>query len=180
MWISSFAIRNRVVTIVVMLALVIFGTVALFMLDTDEFPEVNPPVISVAVPYPGASPEIVEREIVDPMEESFASISGVDEIQSTAMDGYAIIIVSFVFEKDLQQASQDTRDKISEIRRDLPLEMEEPVITRFDPNDLPIVSLTLSSARLSVAELTRVADPGLTGTLRSLPGVADVDVVGGM
>lgn len=180
MWISDFSIRNPVITIVLVLALVMFGGLALFLLDTDEFPEVNPPVISISVPYPGASPETVEREVVDPMEEAFAAISGVDEINSTALDGFAILIVIFVFEKDLQQASQDIRDKISEIRRDLPPEMEEPVLTRFDPNDLPIISLTLSSSTLSATALTRLADPSIVGALRSITGVAEVTLVGGI
>ncbi|MGH7481010.1 MAG: efflux RND transporter permease subunit, partial [Longimicrobiales bacterium] len=180
MWISDFSIRNPVVTTVVMLALVVFGAIALALLDTDEFPEVNPPVISVAVPYPGASPTGVEREIIEPMEEAFASITGVDEISSQSLDGFGILIITFVFEKDLQQASQDIRDKLSEIRRDLPSEMEEPILTRFDPQDLPIVSLTLSSARLTVPELTRLADPTITSELRSITGVAQVDVVGGI
>ena len=159
MWISDFSIRNPVITTVVMLALVVFGVLSMLMLDTDEFPNVDPPVIAVTVAYPGASPQTVEREVIDVMEEAFASISSVDQITSTAMDSLATIIVEFDFDKDLQEASQDIRDKISEQRRDLPLEMEEPVLTRFDPNDLPIVSLTLSSTRLSPADLTRLADP---------------------
>ncbi len=179
MWISSFAIRNPVITIVVVLALVVFGALALVFLETDEFPEVNPPVIAVSVPYPGASPQEVESELVEPLEEAFESISGVDKITSTATDGFANIIVTFVFQKDLQLASQDIRDKISETRRDLPPEIEEPVLTRFDPNLLPIVSVTLSSTRLSAAELTRLADPGLAGELRAIPGVAEVDIIGG-
>ena len=180
MWISDQAIRRPTTTVVVMLALVVFGAIALLVLDTDEFPEVNPPVISVSIPYPGASPATVERELVTPMEEAFASISGVDEIESTATDGFAIIVVTFLFEKDLQQASQDIRDAISTIRRDLPPEMEEPVLTRFDPQDLPIVSLALFSDRLDPGELTRLADPGITGALRGIAGVAEVRVVGGV
>jgi hydrophobic/amphiphilic exporter-1 (mainly G- bacteria), HAE1 family len=146
MWISNFSIQRPVVTTVLMLALSAFGVLALFVLDTDEFPEVNPPIVSVAIPYPGASPENVERELIEPLEESFASISGIEDIEATAMDGFASIVVEFVFEKDLQQATQDIRDAISQIARELPPEMEEPVIKRFDPNDLPIVSLTLVSS----------------------------------
>ena len=179
MWISDFSIRNPVITTVIMLSLVVFGALALLSLDTDEYPNVDPPVIAVSVAYPGASPPTVEREVIDNMEEAFASISGVDRITSTAMDSLATIIVEFEFDKDLQEASQDIRDKISEQRQDLPPEMEEPVLTRFDPNDLPIVSFTLSSTRRSPAELTRIADPALTSILRGVPGVADVRLVGG-
>jgi HAE1 family hydrophobic/amphiphilic exporter-1 len=180
MLISDFAIKKPVVTVVTMLALVVFGIFALWNLDTDEFPEVNPPIVNVAVPYPGASPDIVEREVVEPMEEAIAGISGVDRMTSQSLDGFGTILVEFNFEKDLQQATQDIRDAISQIRADLPQEMEEPILTRFDPNDQPIVSLTLSSQALRSPELTRLADPGITRQLRGLQGVAEVNVVGGV
>ena len=179
MWISDFSINKPVVTIVSMLLLVLFGVVALFSLQTDEFPEVNPPVVNVAIPYPGAAPGVVEREVVDPLEDAFTGISGVEKIRSTSFDSFGIVTIEFDFSKDLQQATQDIRDKISEVRRDLPPEMEEPIITRFDPNDLPIVSITLSSDKLDAAALTRLADPGIKGELQSVRGVASVKIVGG-
>ncbi|HLL82702.1 MAG TPA: efflux RND transporter permease subunit, partial [Longimicrobium sp.] len=180
MLISDFAIKKPVVTVVTMLALVVFGLFALWNLDTDEFPEVNPPIVNVAVPYPGASPDIVEREVVEPMEEAIAGISGVDRVTSQSLDGFGTILVEFNFEKDLQQATQDIRDAVSQIRSDLPQEMEEPILTRFDPNDQPIVSLTLSSQAMRSPELTRLADPVITRQLRGLQGVAEVNVVGGV
>lgn len=180
MWISDFAIRRPVITIVTMLALVVFGVFALFNLDTDEFPEVNPPVVSVAIPYPGASPDVVEREAIEPIEEGISAISGIDRITSQSLDGFGVIIAEFDYEKDIQQATQDIRDQISQLRGDLPLELEEPILTRFDPQDLPIVSLTLTSDRLNAAELTRIADPGITRELRGVAGVAEVEVVGGL
>ena len=180
MLISDFAIRQPVITVVTMLALGVFGVFALFNLDTDEFPDVQPPVIAVSVPYPGASPDSVEREVVNPLEEAISGISGVNKINSSSLDGFATLIVEFVFEKDLQEATQQIRDEISAIRNDLPPEMEEPILTRFDPADLPIVSLTLASTRLGGAELTALVDPGITRQLRGIPGVAEVNVVGGI
>jgi HAE1 family hydrophobic/amphiphilic exporter-1 len=180
MLISDFAIRQPVITVVTMLALSVFGIFALFSLDTDEFPDVQPPIIAVSVPYPGASPDSVEREVVDPLEEAISGISGVNKINSSSLDGFASLIVEFIFEKDLQEATQQIRDEISAIRNDLPPEMEEPILTRFDPADLPIVSLTLSSNSLGGAELTTLADPGITRQLRGIPGVAEVNVVGGI
>ena len=97
MFISDFAIKRPVVTIVTMLALVVFGIFALLNLKTDEYPEVAPPVVAVSVPYPGASPETVEREVVDRLEEAIGGISGVDEVTSQSFDGYAVLIVQFVF-----------------------------------------------------------------------------------
>jgi HAE1 family hydrophobic/amphiphilic exporter-1 len=180
MFISDAAIEKPVVTIVVMLALVMFGIVALLRLETDEFPEVQPPVVAVTIPYPGASPVTVENEVIDRVEEAIAGISGTKEIQSTALDGFATMIVEFNFEKDLQEATQDIRDAISQIRNDLPPEMEEPILRRFDPADLPIVSLALTSNRLGTPALTRIVDPGLTRQLRAIPGVSEVNISGGL
>jgi HAE1 family hydrophobic/amphiphilic exporter-1 len=178
MFISDFAIKRPVITTVTMLALSVFGIFALKSLDTDEFPEVEAPFVFIAVPYPGASPDIVEREVVDPIEEAVAGISGVDQIMSSALDGFGSVQVMFVYEKDVQQATQDVRDAVGQIRGELPQEMEEPIFSRFDPNDFPIVSLTLSSRTMSSADLTRVADPGVTRALRGISGVAEVQVVG--
>jgi HAE1 family hydrophobic/amphiphilic exporter-1 len=180
MFISDFAIRRPIVTTVTMVALVVFGIFALTQLQTDEFPDVQNPVVVVSIPYPGASPESVEREVIERIEEGIAGISGVDKIQSNSLDGFGVIITFFQFEKNLQEATQEIRDKISEIRNDLPPEMEEPILTRFDPADLPIVSLTLSSKEMTGPELTRLADPSITRQLRGIPGVAEVRVVGGI
>ena len=180
MFISDFAIRRPTVTTVVMLALGVFGIFALVLLQTDEFPDVQNPVVVVSVPYPGASPGSVEREVIDRIEEGIAGISGVDKIQSNSLDGYGVIITFFQFEKDLQEATQEIRDKISEIRNELPREMEEPILTRFNPADLPIMSLVLSSRTASGPELTRLADPDITRRLRGIPGVAEVQVIGGV
>src|SRR5687768_18414187 len=101
-------------------------------------------------------------------------------MRSSSLDGFGNIIVEFVFEKDPQQATQEIRDEISGIRNDLPQEMEEPILTRFDPADEPIVSLTLSSPGLTGAELTRIADPDITRRFRGIQGVASVDLAGGI
>ena len=180
MFISDFAIKRPMVTVVVILALVVFGLFSLAQLQTDEFPDIQQPIVNVAVPYPGASPDVVEREVLDRLEEAISGISGVDRMQGSAQDGFANITVFFIYEKDIQVASQDIRDKISSIRDQLPLEMKEPILSRFDPADYPIVQLALSSTTLSAPELTRIADPDLTRELRGIAGVAEVGVVGGV
>jgi hydrophobic/amphiphilic exporter-1 (mainly G- bacteria), HAE1 family len=178
MFISDNAIKKPTLTVVAMMILVVFGLVALFQLDTDEYPEIDAPVVVVAIPYPGASPDNVEREVIDPIEEEISGISGIDRMQSNSFDGYATIIVEFVFAKDPRVATQEIRDKISGIRNDLPPEMKEPILTQFDPADRPIMSLTLSSPGLTSAELTRMVDPGITRRLRAIAGVASVNLKG--
>ncbi|MDB4917916.1 MAG: acriflavin resistance protein, partial [Gemmatimonadetes bacterium] len=178
MFISDFAIKKPLITVVSMVALVVFGLFALLKLKTDEFPDVAPPVVVVAIPYPGASPDGVEKEILNPIEEEIASISGVKHVTGKAYDGFGQIIIEFEFSKDLAEATQDLRDAISAKRADLPVEMKEPIIKKFNDTDRPIVSLALTSVTLSQAELTRLADPTITRELRSLPGVAEVTVAG--
>jgi HAE1 family hydrophobic/amphiphilic exporter-1 len=182
MFISDFAIERPIVTITAMLALVAFGIAALLNLQTDEFPDIEQPIVGVTIVYPGASPETVEREIVEPIEEGFSSISGVDwsRTQASATDGLAQFIVFFDYEKDVQEASQDIRDAISTQRADLPTEMEEPVLTRFDPSQQSVMSLALTSDRIEAPTLTRLADPMIVRELRTVPGVAQVTIVGGV
>src|SRR5947207_1593658 len=180
MVISDFAIKRPMITVVTMVALVVFGLFALWRLQTDEFPDIQQPVVLTFIPYPGASPEGVEREVLKPVEDAIKGISGVDQIFGTAGDGYAQIITLFVFEKDPQIGTQDIRDAISGIRQDLPIEMKEPVLQRFDPADIPIVSITMNSQTMTPAQLTRLADPGITSKLKGIPGVAQVQLVGGV
>jgi len=180
MFISDFAIKRPIVTVVVMVALVIFGIFGFVKTDVDEFPDIQAPFVFVAVPYPGASPDQVEREVIDRMEEAFQGLNGIDQVKSTANDGFAQILVQFKFSKPVDQATQDVRDAISGIRDKLPVEMKEPIIKKFDPSDQPIVSLSLASKTLTPNELTILADPGITRQLQALPGVAQVTVSGGV
>jgi HAE1 family hydrophobic/amphiphilic exporter-1 len=178
MFISDFAIKRPIVTVTAMLALVVFGLFALLQLDTDEFPDVQPPFVTTTVVYPGASPDVVEREVTDPIEEAISGISGVRSVRSQSMDGYAWILTEFQFTKDLQEATQEIRDKVSAIRGDLPTEMEEPILAKFSDTDVPILSLAIASNVLSGAELTRLSDPAITRELKAITGVADVQLAG--
>ncbi|HKN68182.1 MAG TPA: efflux RND transporter permease subunit [Gemmatimonadaceae bacterium] len=179
MFISDFAIKRPIITVVTMIALVVFGLASLARLDTDEFPAIDAPIVFIGIAYPGASPDVVEREVVTRLEDKISGISGVDKINSTSRDGFAQIIVQFVFSRPVEQATQDIRDAISAVRSQLPAEILEPIIQRFDPNQLPIVSLALTSTVLSPPQLTQLADQGIAGDLRAIAGVAQVNVVGG-
>ena len=179
MFVSDFAIRRPIVTVVTMIALVVFGLASLARLDTDEFPDIDAPIVFVAIAYPGAAPDVVEREVVTRIEDKISGISGIDKINSTSTDGFAQIIVQFVFSKAVEQATQDIRDAISAVRAQLPAEILEPIIQRFDPNQLPIVSLALTSSVLTPPQLTQIAEQTIAGDLRAIGGVAQVNVVGG-
>jgi HAE1 family hydrophobic/amphiphilic exporter-1 len=178
MFISDFAIRRPIITVVVTIALAVFGIAALLELQTDEYPDIDAPVIFVGIVYPGASPEQVEREVVDRLEDRISGISGLDRLQSTSTDGFAQVIVIFQFDKPVDQATQDVRDAISAVRAQLPTEIVEPIVQRFDPAAVPIVSLALTSLTLTPSQLTQIADQSIGGDLRSIPGVAQVNISG--
>ena len=178
MFISDFAIRRPIITVVTMIALVVFGIAALGRLQTDEFPDIDAPIVFIGIVYPGASPDQVEREVVDRLEDRISGIAGLDQLRSTSTDGFAQLIVQFQFGKSSDQATQDVRDAISAVRAQLPTEIVEPIIQRFDPSQQPIVSLALTSVTLTPAQLTQIADQSIGGELRSISGVAQVKVAG--
>jgi HAE1 family hydrophobic/amphiphilic exporter-1 len=178
-FISDFSIRRPIITVVSMIALVVFGLASLVRLGTDEFPELSPPIVFVAVAYPGAAPDVVEREVVTRIEDKLSAISGVDKLNSSSTDGFGQIVVQFVFSKDVDQALQEVRDAMTAVRPQLPQEILEPVLNRFDPTQLPIVSLALTSKTLPTPQLTQLAEQEIAGELRAIPGVAQVNLVGG-
>ena len=118
MFISDFAIKRPIITVVTMIALVVFGLAALARLDTDEFPAIDSPIVFVAIAYPGASPDVVEREVVSRLEDKISGISGVDKINSTSRDGFAQILVQFVFSKPVDQATQEPRREQAGVLRE--------------------------------------------------------------
>src|SRR5512133_986667 len=105
MFISDFAIKRPLITVVSMVALVVFGLFALLKLKTDEFPDVVPPFVSVAIPYPGASPDGVEKEILKPVEDQIRAISGVKQVMGKAYDGFGVITIEFVCDPTSLEAS---------------------------------------------------------------------------
>ncbi|HWL41233.1 MAG TPA: efflux RND transporter permease subunit, partial [Gemmatimonadaceae bacterium] len=139
--ISGLAIRRPVFTTMMMLLLVVLGLFAYRRLPIDLFPEVDIPVVSIQTVYPGASSETIEREVTRPLEEAFNPVAGVDRITSVSLEGVSQVIVEFDLGNDVDVASQDIRAKIEGIRANLPEEMEEPVVQKFDPAAQPILSL---------------------------------------
>jgi HAE1 family hydrophobic/amphiphilic exporter-1 len=177
---SGLAIRRPVFTTMVMLGLVTLGIFGFRRLPIDEFPEVDIPVVTVQTTYPGASPETVEREVTRRLEEAFNPIEGVDRITSNSLEGVSLVIIEFKLERDVDQAAQDVRAKIEAIRRNLPTDIDPPVVQKFDPSAMPILSLAVSSESMPIVELTTLADETIRRKLESISGVGEVRITGGM
>src|SRR6185369_4817103 len=180
MFLSDFSIKRPVATIVIIIALMCLGLMALKKLRVNQIPDVEQPVLVVSIPYPGASPDTVEREIVNRIEKALQSISGVDEVRSTASEGNARIILVFKFDKNMIEAADEVRNAIGTVRYKLPVEMREPVLQRVDPSAQPIMQLALSSTTLSHAEISHLAEDQLADRFRAIPGVSVVDVNGSL
>ncbi|MGE3840152.1 MAG: efflux RND transporter permease subunit, partial [Vicinamibacterales bacterium] len=132
MFLSDLSIRRPVVATVMMLTLVTIGAFSVRRLPIDMMPDVEIPVISIVTSLPGASPESVEREVTKVIEEAVNSISGVRHVVSVSREGLSSVVVEFELEVDIDDVSQEARAKINATRSDLPDEMQEPVIQKFD------------------------------------------------
>jgi len=180
MFLSDFSIKRPVATVVIIIALMCLGLMALQQLRVNQIPDVEQPLLVVTIPYPGASPDTVEREVINRIEKAFQSISGVDEVRSTASEGQARLVVIFKFSKNMIEAADEIRNAIGTVRYKLPTEIREPVLQRVDPSAQPIMQLALASTRQSHAEISRYAEDQLADRFRGLPGVATVDVNGAL
>ncbi|HEY0857765.1 MAG TPA: efflux RND transporter permease subunit [Albitalea sp.] len=180
MFLSDFSIKRPVATVVIIIALMALGLLALNKLRVNQIPDVEQPVLVVNISYPGASPDTVEREVINRIERALQSISGVDEVRSTASESYARIVMVFNFEKNMIEAADEVRNAIGTVRHKLPTEIREPVLQRIDPSAQPIMQLALSSTRQSHAEISRLAEDELADRFRGISGVAIVNVNGAL
>ncbi len=180
MFLSDFSIKRPVAMIAVIVALMCMGLMALNRLRVNQIPDVQQPMLVVNIPYPGASPDTVEREIINRIEKAFQSIGGVDEVRSTASEGNARFLIMFQFSKNMIEAADEVRNAIGTVRYKLPTEMREPVLQRLDPSAQPVMQLALSSSKQSHAEISRLAEDTLADKFRGISGVAVVDVNGAL
>jgi hydrophobe/amphiphile efflux-1 (HAE1) family protein len=180
MFLSNFSIKRPIPTIVLILAMMCMGLLALSKLRVNQVPDVEIPAIIVDIPYPGASPETAEREVINRLEKSLLAITGVTEVNSNSYEGGASIWIEFNFDRNLIEASDDVRNAIAAVRYKLPLEMREPILRRFDPAADPAMILALSSTSLTHAEISRLAEDVLADRFRGIDGVATVNVNGAL
>jgi HAE1 family hydrophobic/amphiphilic exporter-1 len=179
MFLSDVSIKRPVFATMMMVALVVLGAVAYGRLAIDEYPDVTYPVVIAQTTYPGASAEVMEREVSRPIEEALNTVQGVRELSSTNLEGISIVRVLFNLGVDVADAQQDIQAKIARIRRQLPRDVEDPVVQHFDPNERPIMSVAIQSADRHVRELTDLADQTISTRIEAVSGVGGVNVVGG-
>ena len=171
------SIRRPVFALMLIASLVILGLVSLTLLDLDLNPDVDFPFVTVTTLLPGASPETIETEVTDILEEEINTIEGIRTLQSTSSEGISMIFVEFEVGYDIDVKAQQVREKIAPARAELPLDVEDPVVTQLDPDATPILSIMLGGP-VSLRDLSDLAENTISDRLERLAGVGGVQIVG--
>ena len=179
MSLSSTSIKRPVLTIVMNLVLVLFGVIGFTFLGIREFPSIDPPIISVRTNYAGANSDVIESQITEPLEKALNSIDGIRNITSSSSQGSSNITVEFNLDKNLEEAANDIRDKVSQAARNLPQDIDAPpVVSKQDADSQPIMIFTMKSNTRSTLGLSEYADNVIVPRFQTIPGVSSLQIYG--
>lgn len=179
MSLSTTSIKRPVLTIVLNLMLILFGIIGYTYLGVREFPSIDPAQISVRTSYAGANADIIESQITEPLEKAINSIDGIRNITSSSNQGSSNITIEFNLDKNLEEAANDVRDKVSQAVRSLPQDIDAPpVVSKADADSEPIITMTVQSDNKNVLELSDYADNVIAQRLQTIPGVSSVQIWG--
>src|SRR5437867_3717222 len=178
MKLSDVAIGRPVLASMASAALVLFGVIGYSRLSVREFPDVDPPVISVTTTLPGANAQVVETAVTDILEEELSTIQGLRTLTSVSQEEFSLITLEFTLDRPVDVAAQDVRDKVSRVRGRLPQDILEPVIAKQEADAQPFIYLALSGANYDLMQLSDVADRMVKTRLQSLPGVGSAQIFG--
>ncbi len=170
-------VRRPVFTTMVIVTLVVLGLASFVQLGVDIFPKVDLPTITITTLLPGASPEEIESQITKPIEEVVNTISGLDELRSSTIEGQSQIFATFVLERNVQEAANDVREKVGTVLARLPAGTESPIIEKIDPDSAPVMALVVSGQR-SAREITEIADKRIKRALETVKDVGAITLVG--
>ncbi|MDB6126053.1 MAG: acriflavin resistance protein [Pedosphaera sp.] len=178
MFLPQISIKRPVLTMMMSLALVLFGIIGLKRLPVRELPNIDPPIVAVTTVYRGANAAVIETEITERLEEEINSIEGIKTLSSESREEVSSITVEFNLNRDIDLAAQDVRDRVSRVRGKLPKDIDEPIIAKQEADAQPVIWIALNSDRLSTLELTLLAENQIKDRLQTLSGVSQV-VIGG-
>lgn len=182
MWLTKVSIKNPYLATVIMLALVILGLVALKQISVEEFPDIKFPYVVVTTNYKGASPEVIEADISRPMEEALNTLNGIKAIRSYSFEGSSTVVAEFNLNVNPDVAVQDVRDKVSVVAAGFRKEIDNPLVSRVDMQQEPMMSLVINSNddSMDLRDITEWVNQVAKKKLQTVSGVGDVQVVGGV
>lgn len=175
---SNISIERPVLAVVMSIVIVLFGIIGFNFLGVREYPSVDPPVITVSTSYTGASADVIETQITEPLEESINGIDGIKTLSSNSSDGRSTITVEFGLETNLEAAANDVRDKVSRAIRNLPPDADPPIVTKADADSQPIIALRIYSEKRNLLEMSEIANNVFKETFQTISGVSEVRVWG--
>ncbi|WP_313105785.1 efflux RND transporter permease subunit, partial [Brevundimonas sp.] len=175
---SDVSVRRPVFAAVAAIVLCVIGLAAFFFLPVRELPDVDPPIVSVSTSYAGASAEVIESRITEPIEQQIAGIQGVERINSTSRDGRSNVNIEFSLDRNIDDAANDVRDRVSRVQGRLPDQADPPEVAKADSDSQPIMIMFLRSTTMNRLELTDYADRYLVDRFATVPGVAQVNIFG--
>jgi hydrophobic/amphiphilic exporter-1 (mainly G- bacteria), HAE1 family len=175
---AEICVRRPVFATMLILSLTVVGLFSYKSLGVDLFPKIDLPTITVTVVNPGASPQEIETEITDKVEGAVNTVSGIDELRSTSVEGVSQVFITFLLEKNPDVAAQEVRNKIDLIVNDLPVTAEQPIVQKLDTDAAPVVRIAVSAPR-TLREVTDIADKKIKEQIEPINGVGDVQIVGG-
>ena len=175
---AEICVRRPVFATMIILSLTVVGLFSYKSLGVDLFPKIDLPTITVTVVNPGASPQEIETEITDKIEGAVNTVSAIDELRSTSVEGVSQVFITFLLEKDPNIAAQEVRNKVDLIVNDLPVTAEQPIVQKLDTDAAPVVRIAVSAPR-SPREVTDVADKKIKQQIESINGVGQVTIIGG-
>ncbi|MGE8426008.1 MAG: efflux RND transporter permease subunit, partial [Sphingobacterium siyangense] len=176
---SAVFIKRPVLTIVVNITIILFGYIGFSFLGVREYPSIDPAIVSVRTNYAGANPDIIESQITEPLEKAINSIDGIRNISSSSNQGSSNITIEFDLKKNLEEAANDVRDKVSQAVRSLPQDIDAPpVVSKADADSDPIITLTLQSETRDKLSLSDYAENVISERLQTIPGVSSTQIYG--
>jgi HAE1 family hydrophobic/amphiphilic exporter-1 len=178
MKLADISIKRPVFATVMVSVLAVFGVWGYQKLSVDMYPEVEFPICTVTAVYPGADPETIESRVVDKLEEAISAVSGIKTLRSTSMENVGLVFVQFELERKADQAAQDVRDKVSAALKNLPSDLEPPLVERLDIGAAPVISIALAGD-MPKRDLTDIAKNTVKQRLQAINGVGTVDIIGG-
>jgi HAE1 family hydrophobic/amphiphilic exporter-1 len=176
---AEICIKRPVFAAMIILALVVVGAASYFRLGVDRFPSVDLPTVSVRTTLPGGSPEEVESEVSQKIEEVVNTVEGIQELRSVSNQGASFVIATFNLNRDIDVAAQDVRDRVATVIRDLPRDVDPPIVAKFNNDSSPVMTVALSGDR-PIRELTELADKLVKVQVERSAGVGEVSIVGGL
>ncbi|MCJ7497399.1 MAG: efflux RND transporter permease subunit, partial [candidate division Zixibacteria bacterium] len=179
MFLPNLAIRRPVFIVMQVLAVLVLGIVSYNRMGIDLMPNVDFPFLSITTVYSGAGAQEIENQVTKPIEEAVSAINGLKNIYSTTAEGFSQVLLEFELEVKVRDADSDVRAKLSQIRSELPKDIDEPVIARFDVSATPVMIFSLASD-LPLDELRTLADDKIKNRIQQTKQVAQVDLVGGL